>query len=719
MTGLRLIPRPCSGGGLFLLLAVLAAGPRSVRAEEFPLGATPYATPAGTGVVFRVWAPGATSVHLAGTFNDWNTSTQPMTPEATGGVWTLNVPGAGIGDRYKYVLNGSLWRTDPRARGYGPSSNNSSVVLGTPAPPAPFTRPPANELVIYELHIGTFYDPNPEDGLAATFTDAIAGLDHLTNLGINAVCVMPCSEFFSARSWGYNPAGHFAIERDYGGREAFEAFIAACHARGIAVLVDIVHNHWGTPVGDLWQFDGTSAGTNTGGIYFYEDERADGRWGPRPNFDTPEVRRFILDSVSEWLELGCDGFRWDAVNYIVRIDGDGTFIPAAATLLQEASTRVRAAGGLNIAENAAVQVPGAFDAQWAISFRSALAGALSASNPAERAVALASALQAIGTDSVVFVESHDTAGKHSSSTSIRWPLKVAGADRTLAMTGVALAWLTGGIPMLFQGQETFQTNVWHDNRPLDWNLGPAEQQCLAFHRDMIRLRRNLDGIGSALMTTSIVATAVDGFIVVKRGGRSNNGMVAVANLHDLPRELPLTLPATGPWYRVLCTADIRYGNPGGGTVALVAGVDPLPISVPAYATLLLAQHFAPDGDMDSDGLPNAWEALHFDHPTAADPDQDSDGDGTSNWHEWLADTRPRDDTSWFHIVDAFPRPDGIVLHFSTSSNRVYDIYRAEESGGHLSPLALDLPGEPPVNTYTAAVPGTICGFFQIRAKAAP
>lgn len=698
---------------------MLAAGPQPGRAAASPLGATPFAGPEGTGVIFRVWAPKATSVHLAGTFNDWNTASHPMVSETTGGVWALDVPGAGVGDRYKYFLNGSLWRTDPRARGYGPTSNNSSVVLGVPVPPAPFTRPPANELVVYELHAGTFYDPDPEDGLAATFTDALAGLDHLAKLGINAVCVMPCSEFLSARSWGYNPAGHFAIERDYGGRESFEAFLAACHARGIAVLVDIVHNHWGTPVGDLWQFDGTSAGTNTGGIYFYEDGRASARWGPRPNFDIPEVRAFILDSVSTWLELGCDGFRWDAVNYMVRIDGNGELIPAAVTLLQEAAARVRGAGAINIAENASSEAPGAFDAEWGISLRSTLASALSSSNPAERADTLAAAIQATGTDSVVFVESHDTAGKHSSSTSIRWPLKVTGADRTLAMTGVALAWLTGGIPMLFQGQETFQTNIWHDNRPLDWNLDPAEQQCLAFHRDMIRLRRNLDGIGAALMSPSIVATAVDGFIVVERGGSATDGMVAVANLHDTPRELPLILPATGAWYRVLCTADTRYGNPGGGTVALVAGEAPLTISVPAYATLLLARHYAPDGDMDSDGLPNAWEALHFDHPAAADPDQDSDDDGTGNLHEWLADTLPRDETSLFHVVEAVSAPDEFVLHFSTSSNRVYDIYRSEEAGGSLSPLALDLPGEPPVNIYTASVPGTVRGFFQIRTKSAP
>lgn len=683
------------------------------------LGAVPYADAEGTGVAFRVWAPGATSVHLAGTFNDWSATSHPMVADPTGGTWSLDFPGAAVGDRYKFVLNGSLWRADPRAREYGATSNNSSVVLGPPTSPAPFTRPATEELVIYELHVGTFYDPTPTNGIPATFIDAIAGLDHLVDLGVNAVCVMPCAEFLTARSWGYNPAGLFAVERDYGGRAAFEQFVAACHARGIAVLIDVVQNHWGTPVGDLWQFDGTAAETNTGGIYFYENAAwASTPWGPRPNFDVPEVRAFILDSVAAWLELGCDGFRWDAVDYLTRTGGGGETIPAGVALVQDAAGLVRAAGGVNIAENASADVPGAFDAEWAISFRSTLASALSRANPAERAETLAAAIQGLGPESVAYVESHDTAGKFNAS-AIRWPLKVAETNRTLAMTGIALAWLSGGIPMLFQGQESFQTNVWHDNRPLDWNFAAGEQQALAFHRDLLRLRRNLDGMGPALTTTAVVAIAADGFIVVERGADPETRFVAVANLQNELRETSVVVPATGEWYRVLSTADPRYGNPGGGSVSFAAETEPVSVAVPGYATVVFARNFAPDGDMDSDGLPNAWEATYFDHPAAADPDKDSDNDGTSNRHEWLADTLPRDETSFFHVVETVSEPAAFLLRFASSSNRLYDVDQASAPGAALEPLVRDLPGTPPFNVVTDSAPAGVQRVYQLRAKPRP
>ncbi len=689
------------------------------QSTHLGLGAIPYADTEGTGVAFRVWAPGAVSVHLAGTFNDWSTTSHPLVADPTNGTWSLDLPDAAVGDRYKYVLDGTLWRTDPRAREYGATSNNSSVVLGPPSPLAPFDRPATEEMVIYELHVGTFYDPTPADGIPATFRDAIAGLDHLVGLGVNAVCVMPCAEFLTARSWGYNPAGLFAVERDYGGREGFEQFVAACHARGIAVLVDVVHNHWGTPVGDLWQFDGTAADTNTGGIYFYEDSaRATTPWGPRPNFDAPEVHAFILDSVAAWLELGCDGFRWDAVDYLTRTGGGGETIPAGAALLQDAAELVQTAGGVNIAENASADVPGAFDAEWAISFRGTLTSALSRSNPAERADTLAAAIEKLGLESVVYVESHDTAGKFNSN-AIRWPLKVAETNRTLAMTGIALAWLGGGMPMLFQGQESFQTNVWHDNRPLEWNFDAGEQQALAFHRDLLRLRRNLDGIGPALMTTAVVAIATNGFIVVERGAEPQTRFVAIANLKNELRETTVVMPATGEWYRVLGTADPRYGNPGGGTVSLVAANEPVAIAVPGYATLVFARHYAPDDDMDSDGLPNAWEAEYFDHPAAADPDQDSDKDGTSNRHEWLADTRPRDETSFFHVVETVSEPAAFLLRFASSSNRLYDVDQASAPGAALEPLVRDLPGTPPFNVVTDSAPTGIQRVYQLRAKPRP
>jgi 1,4-alpha-glucan branching enzyme len=695
------------------------AGSALAQSVHPGLGANPYESPEGTGVSFRVWAPNAASLHVTGTFIDWQTPGIAMAADPSGGTWSVDVPGILPGERYKFILNGSLWRTDPRAREYGASANNSGVILAEPDAPAPFTPPAPGEWVVYELHIGTFRDPDPGDGVPATFLDAIGGLDHLVDLGVNAVSVLPFNEFLTSRSWGYNPAGLFAIERDYGGRDAFAAFVDACHARGIAVIVDIVHNHWGTPVGDLWQFDDTSAAPETGGIYFYEDERAATDWGPRPNYDEPAVRAFILDSVSALLDLGVDGFRWDAVNHMVRIDGDGTLIPAATGLLAEAAALIRGAGALNIAENAADEVPGAFDAQWDIAFRSALSRSLSQPNPADRAFNISTAILAVGTASLAYVESHDSAGVLNAGAQ-RWPLRVAATNRTLAMTGVALAWLTPAIPMLFQGQEALVTNLWHDNTPLDWAFDESAAQAIDFHRDLIRLRRNLDGVSPALLTTSLTAFATSGFAVVERG-TPNAPLVAVANLENASRSLELSVPATGHWYRVLSTADPRYGNPGGGTAAFLAEPgEPVAIDVPPFATVLFAQDYHPEADMDGDGLPNGWEALHFGHPTNALPEADDDEDGADNLHEFLADTHPRDDGDFFRAAGGGPVPGAFLVRFASSSNRVYDIYQSPWPAAPYEPLVLGLPGEPQFTVYTNAVPNIATSrFFQIRARPAP
>jgi hypothetical protein len=158
-----------------------------------------------------------------------------------------------------------------------------------------FKMPPHNELVIYELHIGTFRRTSPDK--PGTFDDAIGGLDHLKRLGVNAVEVMPIAEFAGDLSWGYNPALPFAIGQAYGGADGFKRFVKAAHERGIAVILDVVYNHFGPSDLHLWQFDGWSE-NGLGGIYFYNDDRANTPWGQtRPDYGRPEVRQYIRDNA--------------------------------------------------------------------------------------------------------------------------------------------------------------------------------------------------------------------------------------------------------------------------------------------------------------------------------------------------------------------------------------------------------------------------------------
>jgi 1,4-alpha-glucan branching enzyme len=288
------------------------------RIEHAGMGAIVHAD----GVAFRVWAPNADAVHVTGTFNDWSEHANPLAP-APGGVWEVDVPGAGAGDEYRFVIrNGEtvLSRIDPYARAVTGSVGNG-IVVAPGKGDSGFTPPPWNRLVIYEMHIGTFH--RPDEDVPGTFVDAIARLDHLRRLGVNAVQIMPSAEFTGGLSWGYNPAHIFAVESTYGGPDGLRAFVAAAHAAGIAVILDVVYNHFGPSDLDLWQFDGWS-GNDMGGIYFYNDWRAETPWGEtRPDYGRAEVRQFIRDNALYWLEeYGIDGLRFDMTLYIRTVRGD-------------------------------------------------------------------------------------------------------------------------------------------------------------------------------------------------------------------------------------------------------------------------------------------------------------------------------------------------------------------------------------------------------------
>jgi 1,4-alpha-glucan branching enzyme len=268
---------------LALALSVPEARGQELGAIVNKSGDTP------TGVTFRVWSPNAVGIAAAGEFNNWSTTANPLTKNPADHVWSTTVPGARPGHAYKYVItmpDGSeLWRKDPRAREVRTLSGGSqaAVVYDKDAfvwEDEGFEPPFPNEIVMYELHVGTFHDPRPDDGEPATFYDAAQGLDDLHDLGVNMIALMPVSEFNGRHSWGYNPIALFAIEQAYGGPDAFKHFVNEAHKRGIAVQVDVVHNHYGDlaapGASDLENFDG-------GNPYFITGRtrpRAPGSGGP-------------------------------------------------------------------------------------------------------------------------------------------------------------------------------------------------------------------------------------------------------------------------------------------------------------------------------------------------------------------------------------------------------------------------------------------------------
>jgi 1,4-alpha-glucan branching enzyme len=226
------------------------------------------AIPHQHGTAFRVWAPHADQVYVSGSFNDWAEHNDPLMQEENG-YWYIDLTHAKTGDEYRYIIhNGDqvLSQIDPYAREVTNSVGNAIIHDPDFAwEDDNFQMPPWNELVIYELHVGTFNRAEPDQ--PGQFTDITAKLDHLKRLGITAIQIMPAAEFAGDLSWGYNPAHMFAIESAYGGPQAFKEFVRQAHREGFAVILDVVYNHFGPSDLSIWRFDGWSE-NDGGGIYF-------------------------------------------------------------------------------------------------------------------------------------------------------------------------------------------------------------------------------------------------------------------------------------------------------------------------------------------------------------------------------------------------------------------------------------------------------------------
>jgi maltooligosyltrehalose trehalohydrolase len=246
--------------------------------------------------VLRLWAPGAAAVDVR-----LDAATVPCSRE--GDWWTAEVD-ARDGDRYRFVVDGDEV-PDPRSRRQPDGALGPSAILapiGAPTPPAGWTGRDLRRSVTYELHVGSF----SEEG---TFAGAVRHLDHLADLGVTHVELMPIASFAGRRGWGYDGVHLSATHEPYGTARDLAALVAAAHDRGLAVLVDVVHNHLG-PEGNF---------LSRSGPYFTDRYRTP--WGEAVNLDGPGsdgVRRFLVDSALFWIEeVGVDGLRLDAVHELV------------------------------------------------------------------------------------------------------------------------------------------------------------------------------------------------------------------------------------------------------------------------------------------------------------------------------------------------------------------------------------------------------------------
>ena len=267
------------------------------RRHEMPFSAEP----AAGGVSFRLWAPRAEAVSLR--LEGAIPRVLPMGREAEG--WFALTTGlARPGSRYRYIVDGTAF-PDPASRRQPEGVHGPSEVEDPEAyewADLAWRGRAWEELVIYELHLGTFSE-------TGDFAGAVPHLDHLYRLGVTAVELMPIAEFPGARNWGYDGAFPYAPSSRYGSPQGLKALVEACHARGLAVLLDVVYNHFG-PEGNYLPAVAPD--------FFIERHQTP--WGAAIDFSGPRsrpVRDFFIHNALYWLdEFHFDGLRFDAVHAI-------------------------------------------------------------------------------------------------------------------------------------------------------------------------------------------------------------------------------------------------------------------------------------------------------------------------------------------------------------------------------------------------------------------
>ena len=283
------------------------------------------------------------------------------------GWWRASIPSAGPGTDYMLSVDSGKPRPDPRSPWQPEGVQGPSRVVDGDSytwRDAGWTGLPHSAAVIYELHVGAF----TEEG---TFDAAAERLDHLDELGVNAVELCPVNEFSGEWGWGYDGVDLFAPHHAYGDPDSLKRLVDACHARGLAVILDVVYNHLG-PAGNY---------LSTFGPYF--TDRYSTPWGQAVNFDGPgsyEVRRFVVDNALMWLrDYRFDGLRIDAVHAILDTSavhileqmamevaaleattGRAKFLIAESDLNDPRVVRERGAGGYGV------------DAQWSDDFHHSL-----------------------------------------------------------------------------------------------------------------------------------------------------------------------------------------------------------------------------------------------------------------------------------------------------------------------------------------------------------
>lgn len=497
------------------------------------------------------------------------------------------------------------------------------------------------DLIIYELHVGSlgFGKDSPGD-----LSDALEFLDHVVDLGANAIELMPMSEFKGDEAWGYGNSHHFCVESSAGGRDKYRHFVRACHQRGIAVIQDVVYNHYDLDVERAqWQYDSTAPEENI--YYWYEGQPSDysfseggylnnGSSGWAPRYWEDVVRQQFISSAAFLVEeMHVDGLRVDLTQAIHRdnsLNADGRSIGSAnifgQKLLQEWSRTLHMIqptvmliaedhSGWDAVTKLLTQGGLGFNSSWEVDFYHHLIGDSDSSRGKARLLKqtgfgengplqmdqFSNALYSSQHRKVVFHESHDEAG-NAENTARTIEVAVNKAflfddTRTWAEARsrncFGLSLLSAGTPMFFMGEEigaqnTYTYDKFLNNREdiLGERVGNGKN-LFRFYQELITLRRTLSSIRSH--NIDILHQSNSNRVIAFKRWEGDEQVIIVASFNNAPFidgyviEKDLLGIPNASWKEVFNSDAVIYGgqNVGNRGAIISSNQGRLKVVVPA------------------------------------------------------------------------------------------------------------------------------------------
>lgn len=505
--------------------------------------------------LFGLYAPGKKRIDLVGDFNDWEPGRDPLEADPDG-FWSLEKrfdPGT---YRYRYVVDGELVVCDPYAREIEWDDPPKAVLEVGQEPYRwqhdDWERQPFADLVLYEFHVGDF---TPE----GTYSEAIGRLDHLIDLGVNAVELMPVTQSDRNDYWGYEPAFFFAAESRYGTPDDLRRFIDELHARRIAVIFDIVlaHSSPACPLNRLYPFDDSPwYGTAIGGKNEFGF----------PTFDhrKPAAEAFTRSVQTFWLrEFHGDGFRYDYVKNIgYRPSRGADFLVDQARSVQPRAYLI----GEHLPEEPrktnTVDFDGVWHAKASRGMKALLLERPIDEFPWENLPKIIHHMMdplALGyeraTVLVNYIESHD---EHR----LVFELLQAGYDEATAhrKAGLAATLLLcmPGEPMIRMGGEWGEdSDLSQDANPIHWERLDTDfgQGLFQHYRRMIQFRQDHPALRSENYEI-LLADRRRKLLAFHRWDDHEDRVVVTANLTGETQEVPIPFPEDGEWLELFSNVPL-------------------------------------------------------------------------------------------------------------------------------------------------------------------